>query len=107
MPILWNASRREVCIFLTLVALWIAHRSSLVESCITTATSPSGLTAAVALHNAFMVLSLLGRSADLWEPTNMTGTGVSTMKLTAAELKDMVSVPWVTITPAAPSLISL
>ena len=86
MPIDWKASLREVCIFRTRVPRWMAQRSSLVVACITTATSPRGETAAEAAQRAFIALSLLGRSADLCEPTKMTGTGVSTMKEMAAAL---------------------
>ena len=47
---LWKASRREVCIFRTLVARWTAHRSSFVVACITTATSPRLPAATAALQ---------------------------------------------------------
>ena len=73
--------------------------SSLVVACITTATSPRSLVAAAAAQTAFIALSLDGLSAERWEPTNTIGTGVLIMKLSAAALYAMVSVPWVTIMP--------
>jgi hypothetical protein len=62
------------------------HWSSFVVACITTATSPRALVAALAAHTAFIALSLDGRSADRCEPTKMIGTWESTMKLMAAAL---------------------
>ena len=64
------------------------------------------LIATKAAQIAFMALSLLGRSALLWEPTITIGTGVSIIKERAAAVYIMVSVPWVIITPAAPVCIS-
>ena len=86
MPRLRNASRRDVCIFRTRVPRWMAHKSSFVDACMTTATSPRSLVAAAAAQTAFIALSLEGRSADRWDPTKTTGTGVSIMKLMAAAL---------------------
>ncbi len=103
----WNASRRLVCIFLTFAPLWIWQKSSDVLPCITTVTSAISLTATLAAHMAFMALSLLGRSALRWLPTNTMGTGVLIIKAMAAAVYIMVSVPWVMITPFAPALISL
>ena len=90
---LWKASRRDVCIFRTLVARWMAHRSSLVVACITTATSPRSPVAAAALQRRFIAASELGRSADRCTPTKMIGTGVFTMNLIAAAEHAIVSVP--------------
>src|SRR5659263_287481 len=102
----WKASRRDVCILRTFVPLWILQKSSLVEPCITTHTSAISLAATAAAHMAFMVLSLLGLSALLWEPTSTIGTGVSIMNERAAAVYIIVSVPCVIITPSAPFLIS-
>ncbi|OQA55117.1 MAG: hypothetical protein BWY45_02347 [Euryarchaeota archaeon ADurb.Bin294] len=71
----------------------MAQASSLVVPCITTTTSPRSDRAVFAAHMPFMTLSLLGRSADRCEPTKTTGTGVFIIKLMAAALYAMVSVP--------------
>ena len=92
--------------FRTRVARWTAHRSSEGPSCITTTTSPRSETAADAAQTPFITLSEEGRSAERCEPTKTTGTGVESMNASAAAEYAMVSVPCVTITPAAPSSIA-
>ena len=55
----------------------------------------------------FWAASDEGRSEDRWLPTMTTGTGgFWTMKLRAAAVWCMVSVPWPTTTPAKPSRIA-
>ena len=82
---LWKASLREVCIFLTRVPKWTAKESSPGVSCMTTYTP-----ALPALQNLAQAMRLLlasedGRSEDLCAPTRTTGLGTSpSMKDSAA-----------------------
>ena len=105
---LWNASRRDVCIFLTRVPACTANESSPSVSCITTKT-PARLPWVQNLAHATRLLEASdeGRSEDLCAPTSTTGLGTSpSMNESAAAVYPMVSVPWGMMTPSAPLLIS-
>ncbi len=103
-----NASRLDVCIFLTLVPVWTANESSPGVSCIITNTPAllplvQNLAAAIRFEEA----SEEGLSEDLWAPTRTTGLGTSgSMNDNAAAVYPMVSVPWGMMTASAPLLIS-
>ena len=104
-----KVSRRLVWHFLTLVPLWKTVVLSEMVSCMAMTTSAKGaLEAALTAPMRFVAASELGRSADLWEPTSITGAGSScSAKLSAADVYAIVSVPWATTTPATPSLMCL
>ena len=91
-----NASRREVCIFLTRVPAWTANESSPRVSCITTNT-PERFPFVQNLAHATRLLDASdeGLSEDLCAPTSTTGLGTSpSMNDRAAAVYPMVSVPW-------------
>ncbi len=99
-----KVSRRLVWHFLTFVPLWNTMDLSETVSCMATTTSAKGaVAAALTAPIRLVAASELGRSADRWEATIITGTGKScSAKLKAAAVYPRVSVPWATTTPAAP-----
>jgi len=71
---LWNASLREVCIFLTRVPAWTANESSPGVSCMMTNT-PAMLPLVQNLAHAMRLLDASddGRSEERCAPTSTTG----------------------------------
>ncbi len=105
---LWNASLREVCIFLTRVPAWTAKESSPGVSCMMTNT-PAMLPLVQNLAHAMRLLdaSEEGRSEERWAPTSTTGFVTPwSMNESAAAVYPIVSVPWGMMTPSAPLSIS-